>query len=120
MKVLDPGHRYSVVSVPEFPGGDRNDQIIQFRKTLPGGGRVGTNCQELLRVLIDRVKFLDNELPHQVNADILLKLREALVLFEARALERKVTTGKLEPEHVLTDGSDGHFCLQDREKEDDE
>src|SRR5512140_613663 len=48
----------------------------------------GTNCQEVLRALIDRVKHLNSQVADEHNAPILRSLREALWLFEARAAQR--------------------------------
>ena len=61
-------------------------------------------------MLIDRVEYLDRQLSHTLNRDILFHLRQALVLHEARALQRKVALGKLRPEQVSL-GTDGHFRL---------
>jgi len=70
----------------------------------------GTQTQEVLRALIDRTQHCHNCLPHEVNAKIIYHLRMALVLHEARALERKVEKGLLKPEQIVTD-EDGHFKL---------
>ncbi len=48
----------------------------------------GTNCQEVLRALIDRVKHLNSQVPDEHNRPILRNLRETLWLFEARAAKR--------------------------------
>jgi len=89
MRILDPGHRYSILS---FDGAC--EQYIQFMKRVgpkfPGNEEAypGTNCQELLRVLIDRVKYLENQVPCVENKLILSSLENALFLFEARAARR--------------------------------
>ncbi len=54
----------------------------------------------------------DQCLPHGINKKIVFHLRMALVLHEARALERKVEKGLLAPERIRISAVDGHFILQ--------
>lgn len=90
----DPGHSYFV---------DVYDGVINNKKILPiifmkrvgegypgneGEPHPGTNCQEVIRVLIDRMKYLQNQIPCQHNLIVMQKLRECLWLFEDRAAER--------------------------------
>lgn len=107
MKVLIAGHLYELSHL-DGDGGQR----LQFVDRNHGMDSEGTYNQEVLRVLIDRVKFLDDEVPWEGNGQILHHLRMALVLHEARALCRKVEKGKLLPESLIV-GPDGHF-LQSR------
>jgi len=107
MRVEDPGHRYSVFSLD-----GKGRQVIQFVKRFRGSeNRPGTINQELLRVLIDRVQFLDAEIRWTGNDDILQHLRMALVLHESRALFRKVEKGELMPEKLRLRPKDGHVRL---------
>lgn len=89
MKTLDPGHRYLVDS---YDGGKPFEITFMKRegKGYPGnvGHHSGTNCQELLRVLIDRIMYLNRQIAHKNNVASLRKLREVLWLFEDRAAER--------------------------------
>lgn len=89
MHVVDPGHCYL------FDGYDGAlHQEVRFMKRIgdnyPGNIKAygGTNCQELLRVLIDRVKYLDQQKPCEEDKLILYHLRNALYLFELRAFMR--------------------------------
>jgi hypothetical protein len=89
MKVIDPGHAYTMHSYDgTFP------QSITFMKRkgegYPGNydSHPGTNCQEVLRVLIDRVKYLDEQIPSEYNISIIDHLRMALWQFELRAATR--------------------------------
>ena len=109
MKVTVPGHMYLL----EHLDGTKTQQI-HFVDRGHGRDQEGTTNQEVLRVLIDRVKFLDEELPWQGNEQILFHLRSALVLHESRHLERLVIKGKLKPEEIQT-GLDGHFSLTKQE-----
>jgi hypothetical protein len=120
MKILDPGHWYEVDVYDS--GGFDPAQIVTFMKRAGDGypGNVGhypgTNCQELIRVLIDRIKYLDNQIPCQHNKCVLIYLRASLVEFEIRAAERhgiKVNLldfweGDL-PELIPACGVCGHF-----------
>jgi hypothetical protein len=94
MTVEDPGHTYTVKN---YDG--HGDQTIRFMKRdatshpdgcYPGneGSYPGTNIQEVLRVMIDRVKYLDNQIPCDENLSILDNLRRCLVLLEDRAAQR--------------------------------
>jgi len=91
MKILEPGHLYQAQC---YDG--EYLQLIQFMKRLghgyPGNRGVphpGTNCQELLRILINRVKYLDNQIHDVANTEILASLRSALYWFEERARVRR-------------------------------
>lgn len=111
MKILDPGHAYELASID----GECPQQIVfvkRFRGTL---NHAGTTNQELLRVLIDRVMILDAEQPWTGNVELLLHLRKALILHEARAMVRKVEKGELLPERIAVRSRDGHFKLTEEE-----
>ncbi len=91
--ILDPGHRYQLPSQSDtFP------QILQFVKKVgpgfPGNTTSydGTLMQDVLRALIDRVKYVDNQIPHETNQDVLYNLRDAIYSLEARAAERHNAT----------------------------
>jgi hypothetical protein len=94
VKILDPGHRYWL-DMLDIEGDQRHGtEMLTFVKRqgpkYPGnlGSYPGTNCQEVLRALIDRVKHLDKQVADEHNAPILQNLREALWLFESRAAKR--------------------------------
>lgn len=97
MKVLDPGHAYGLDRFPGVKGGGLAlpfQTLLQFMKRegegYPGNvGHVdGTNCQEVIRALIDRIKYLDNQIPHPTNEVAIDRLRDALWLLEQRAAWR--------------------------------
>lgn len=106
MNVLEPGHAYEL---SHLDGG--NTQQLYFVNRNPGERSEGTQNQEVLRVLIDRVQFLEKQVHWDGNAKILHHLRMALVLHEARVLERKTEQGKILPENVAV-AADGHYVLR--------
>jgi len=88
MKILDNGHSYELEMLDETQ--DRTWPLMFVKREgehYPGnkGHHPGVNCQEVLRVLIDRVKYLQGQIPCVENEDILIHLREALFSFEFRA-----------------------------------
>lgn len=112
MNVLEVGHIYQ----PQYrtPEGDRvdSDRTILFVNRQPGQEHDGTTTQEVIRVLLDRTRHCANCMPHPNNERIIYHLRMALVLHEARALERKTEKGDFEPEYLAT-GGDGHLAVTD-------
>lgn len=76
---LDPAHVYEVT------GG----QKIQFIKRK-GGELVtdGTTNEELLSVLLNRTKELNNQFPCKENEQAIIKMEEALMWFNERTSKR--------------------------------
>lgn len=93
MKIKDLGHCYSVDVYPHDGQSVTNSEFtFQFIKRIgerfpgnTGEPRDGTNCQELLRVLIDRCIYLNKQIPCDETERIIEHLRIALMLFERRA-----------------------------------
>lgn len=113
MIIVDPGHKYHPLSYdPEGKEPAKLADKIDFFKKIgegfPGNEGFpswGTNCQELLRILIDRVKYLDNQIECRENKQILYAIRLALYFFEVRAAKRKNKTAdflNIEPQLGLS------------------
>lgn len=92
MKVIEEGHRYEVDSLDgTYP------QIIQFIMKLPidegssllGTVIDGTTNEELMKVLIDRLNYLNAKMPCKANIIAIQKLQEALMWQEYRTSKRK-------------------------------
>lgn len=87
MKAIDPGHLYAL----DTYDGDDLTQTLRFMKReghrYPGnaGAHPGTNSQEVIRVLIDRIQYLQQQWPCIENLVIMSALRTALCQFELRA-----------------------------------
>lgn len=96
MDIIDPGHKFKLSSLD----GD-HEQTLQFVKRCdpdnPGGGKYpgnhdsypGTTSQEVIRALIARLKYVDNQVKGHENTIVLLLLRQCLYLLEARAKRRR-------------------------------
>lgn len=111
MKIVEKGHIYHLNNIDVDPHRDTPHQRLYFVNREQDCNHAGTQTQEVLRALIDRTIHCDNCLRWDGNDKIVYHLRMALVLHEARALERKVEKGLLKPEHVEVD-NDGHFLLE--------
>jgi hypothetical protein len=91
MKVLDPGHCYEM---DELDKDDNLTAVLQFvkreGKKYPGniGHYPGVTSQEVLRVLIDRAKYVNAQVPDIRNLEVIKSLRTALVQLEYRARDR--------------------------------
>jgi len=106
MEVLEEGHIYSLNAL------DCNGtETLCFVNRNKGNKHPGTNNQEVLRALINRVQFLNKQIPWRGNEEIISHLRKALVLHESRHIERLVDRRLMNPENVPT-GKDGHFILK--------
>lgn len=87
MKIINPGHVYSLEAVGEGPS-----QTVTFIKRIGskypfnhGEELPGTNCQEVIRVLVDRSRFLYTQQPCIETQMIIGALENALAWFETRA-----------------------------------
>jgi hypothetical protein len=105
MHVIEPGHIYHLRHLD-----GAGHTVLMFVCREDGRNHEGTQNQEVLRALIDRVQHLDTQRHWYGNGRILHHLRMALVLHEARALERKTEDGKLAPETIEI-APDGHYKL---------
>lgn len=119
MDVLDPGHDYLLSS---FDGGEpvrltfvkRNDPPEKY----PGNDNAypGTQIQEVAKALIERVQYVDNQIPHVVNKSTIHLLREIITLLEHRHAERhayKLPNLRLDIENMSFCQTCGHimcFC----------
>lgn len=101
-KVLTPGYRYELQN---FENPD-NGQIIQFIEKVPRQHVTGetptpealqtlvtvndgTTNEEVIKVLIDRLLFLDSKSPCIENTQTIINLKQALFWQNERTRERK-------------------------------
>lgn len=111
MKIRDPGHEYELDSLD----GDYR-QILVFVKRegskypFNEGTHAGTNCQEVLRVLIDRSEYLNRQVPCAETEAIIGNLKLALLLFELRAARRHNRQLNLETTQSLLSEAPCEIC----------
>lgn len=91
MKIITTGHKYELAS---FEGG--TPQTLQFIEKVPSKEASaplvtvndGTTNEEVLRVLLDRLQYLNGKFPCRENAIVITKLEEALMWLNKRTAER--------------------------------
>ena len=92
-KVIDPGHKYELLTLD-----GKLRQTLTFVKRhdpkhperFPGNKNSypGTVIQSVVRCLINRIDYLQNQIPHKNNPAIRNYLMKILWLLEDRAAER--------------------------------
>lgn len=90
MKIVTIGHKYELAS---FEGSaPQTLQFIEKSLTAPDGTLVtvndGTTNEEVLRVLIDRLQYLNGKFPCRENAIVITKLEESLMWLNKRTGDR--------------------------------
>lgn len=90
MKVITEGHKYELDNLE-----GNETQCLQFiEKRFPGcdGEAIttndGTTNEEVLRVLIDRMQYLQDKCSCRENAIVITKLEESLMWLEKRTADR--------------------------------
>ena len=97
MKVLVPGHCYILdLYEPETTDAMGMATILQFiQKEADGNGkfvtvRNGTTNEDVLKVLIDRLKYLNEKLPCTSNKIVIANLQNALLTLQNRTKLREL------------------------------
>ncbi len=91
MRVIDPGHVYDLqVLDSEVPTLERLVFVKREGDKFPGnvGHHSGTNCQEVLRAIHDRLNYVNNQIPDPRNVEAVGLLERVIYLLEERAAER--------------------------------
>lgn len=89
MKILDPGHKYLLNSLD----GSHLQELRFVKREGPGypgnkGSYPGTTMQDVLRALIDRANYVNNQTPCAETEAAMELMRSAVVLLELRAARR--------------------------------
>jgi hypothetical protein len=87
MKIIMPGHKYELAS---FEGSD--PQVVQFiEKEHPSMKTIndGTTNEEVLAMLIDRLRSLGETVPCRENSIAITRCEEALMWLNKRTADRK-------------------------------
>lgn len=97
MQVIVPGHSYQLE--PFEPSGEEGElQVLKFIHKKPVETATGTKLvtvengttnEEVLRVLINRIQFLESKLPSRENSIAITWLETALLWLEKRTLDRR-------------------------------
>jgi hypothetical protein len=118
MKIFDAVHTYAL----DGYDGAARQLLIFMKREGPGypfnvGSYGGTNCQEVMRALIDRILYLDRQVACAENQIALAGIRSALYAFEIRAARRhgrELQSTVPNIETAETCGTCGHIdCGQD-------
>jgi hypothetical protein len=132
MRVIDPGHLYALKRLDtRLPG---LDAYLGFVKRIgpeyPGNEGVpkaGVTSQEVMRALIDRTKYVDNQEKHSANLVVLELLRSCIYVLEKRAAEKHgrldefIKLTRLSPMDIENQptcsrcghiGCDGNYCKE--------
>jgi hypothetical protein len=86
MRVIDPGHEYELTAL-DGGGPQRLVFVKRVGPNYPGNGdaRPGLLTQEVIRALIDRCLYMNNQGSCVETDGIIADLRSALYRFEVRA-----------------------------------
>jgi len=120
MIVLDDDHTEYLVAGYDSECDDT--QPLQFTRWGRDGIvlRAGTTCEELLRVLIDRVKHMNDKQASEIHSRTLGFLRMALMGLEMRAAEkngiRLVTLDFNNIENITVCPICGHIACEHKEQ----
>jgi len=96
MKALDDGHNYQLKQMKQ----SKVAPILSFYEMRDDGTIInGTTNEEVIKVLIDRIRRMNAKFPCRENAVAIGKLREALSWLERRTADREArgVEGKMEP-----------------------
>ncbi len=96
MKILTPGHKYELDHFESYGLPGCPVQTLQFIEKVPSKDPTaplvtvndGTTNEEVLRVLIDRVQYLNAKFPCRENAIVITKLEESLMWLNKRTADR--------------------------------
>lgn len=90
MKELKEGHSYELGSY-QIEGVNCETQILHFMKKVNGTmTMVGTTNEEVLKMMIHRIKYLQKKMPCHENNQAVLKLEECLMWLNYRTHKRLV------------------------------
>jgi hypothetical protein len=107
-KIIDPGHVYAMPQLGVLkrdPYDDSRFQEMRFLKRSGGAIQYedewdGLQTQTVMRVLIDRTRYLYNVLPCDESLRAIRHLQNALWEYEARAFRRKIQSlNREQPAH---------------------
>lgn len=95
MKVLTTGHKYEAENFDKLTETGQIIQFIQKAPCEPGSSVLetvndGTTNEELIKILIDRLQYLNGKFPCRENSMAITKLDESLLWLNKRTADRVV------------------------------
>lgn len=86
MKAITEGHKYELENFE----GSTPKQTLQFIEKDLGGNTIndGTTNEEVLAMLVDRLRYLSNRLPSRETSLAITKCEEALLWLNKRTADR--------------------------------
>ncbi len=89
MKVIDSGHEYELTSLD----GELSQRLVFVKREGPNypgnvGHHPGTTMQDVLRCLIERAKYVNNQIPCSETEEAIWHMGRAIVILERRAARR--------------------------------
>jgi len=93
VRVIDPGHDYMLRELDHGVGSAPQHRLVFVKREgegYPGnlGSHPGTTSQEVLRALIDRAEYVNNQVPCAETQAAKELMQAALLLLELRAARR--------------------------------
>ena len=127
MKVIDPGHLYELDTLDEVDGWAEEFRQLRFVKRIgdkfPGNdppGYSGTTTQEVLRALVDRMMYVDRQIPDPRNKVVITHMLDAIRELEMRAAEKRGDHGavvaiftSVRPDLMPTCDTCGHVACRE-------
>jgi hypothetical protein len=93
MRIIEPGH---IFELDHIDGKHKSKLkfVSRVGDLYPGNtvSHEGTNMQEVMRALISRARFLNDQIPCAENTSLIHSLRQGIVLLESRAAQRHSLT----------------------------
>lgn len=89
IKVIDPGYSYLV---QDFASGEYHQEIKFVKSELKDGAYIvsedGVTNEAVIKVVLDRLKTLNEKLPSRETSIAITKVEEALLWLEKRTFDR--------------------------------
>lgn len=107
-KVLDPGHRYQLLILDGTPDDEKCLTFVKRHDAenpsrFPGNTNSypGTTMQSVIRCLVERIDYLQNQIPDENNVAVRRNLINSLWLLEDRAARRHGYDFDFRPEDMM-------------------
>ena len=89
MKIIEEGYHYQLESFKKCPNPEIVNDVVFVRMDETGSYHNGTTNEEVLAMMINRMKFLSAKLPCREASLAITKLEEALMWLNYRTANRE-------------------------------